>query len=194
MTINSWLYRTTKQFMNAGIGTARLDALILLEDTVQKDRTWLLAHPEVNLTSTQLATLRKLQSRRAQHIPIAYVRGFSEFYRRKFIITPAVLEPRPESEAMIDTLKQLVTQLAKPMSIIDMGTGSGALGITASLETDSDIAVTLSDIDRRALSVAAKNASLHHVAVKLVESDLWLKLMPSHYDVVLANLPYVPSS
>src|SRR3954469_15390619 len=107
MKIDQWLASATKKLEQAGIGTARLDALILLEDIIDKDRAWLLAHPEHEIPAAKIAKLEKLLNRRAGHEPLAYVRGRTEFYGREFFITPAVLEPRPESETMIDCLKEL---------------------------------------------------------------------------------------
>ena len=82
-----------------------MDALVLLEDVLGIDRARLLAEPDMEISSAQLAELKKLLNQRAKHVPLAYVRGKTEFYGREFVITPAVLEPRPESETMIDLLK-----------------------------------------------------------------------------------------
>ncbi len=107
MNLDYWLTQAVTHLAQAGIGTARLDALVLLEDVVGRDRAWLLAHPEEELSKGQVDKLEKLLRRRVAHEPLAYVRGKTEFYGREFIITPAVLEPRPESETMIDLLKEL---------------------------------------------------------------------------------------
>src|SRR5260221_14788444 len=110
MLVNDWLAKATHKLELAGIGTARLDALVLLEDVTGRDRAWLLAHPEAKISANEAAKLEKLLNQRAKHLPLAYVRGKTEFYGREFVITPAVLEPRPESETMIDLLLQLVKQ------------------------------------------------------------------------------------
>src|SRR3954465_12642831 len=107
MRVKAWLEKATKKLEQAGIGTARLDALVLLEDVTGRDRAWLLAHQEHEISATESAKLTKLVNQRAKHFPLAYVRGRTEFYGRNFVITPAVLEPRPESETMIDCLKKL---------------------------------------------------------------------------------------
>src|SRR4051812_1134769 len=110
MQFNVWLQTAQQQLMIAGVATARLDALVLLEDITDKDRAWLLAHPEFKLNTVQVIKLKKLLKQRAQHVPLAYVRGRTEFYGRTFLITPAVLEPRPESETMVAMLKKLVQE------------------------------------------------------------------------------------
>ena len=179
----------------AGIGSARLDILILLEDTLHQDRSWLLAHPEIELTPLQQKRLKMQLARRLNHEPLAYIRGFTEFYGRRFRVNRRVLEPRPESEAMIELLLDLAKSRklkAKSWQIADVGTGSGALGITAALELHNHN-VDLYDIDASALAVAKHNCALHELHLRAVKRDL---LRNSHkaYDAILANLPYVPDN
>ena len=191
MVIEKWLKETSGELERAGIGTARLDALVLLEDVTGRDRAWLLAHGEHELSSAEHAKLAKLLTRRAGHEPLAYVRTKSEFYGREFVITAAVLEPRPESETMIDLLKNL-PKLPKSLRIADVGAGSGALGITASLELPG-AQVELLEIDPKALKIAQKNVDKYTADVSVFRSDL---LSGSRQDnnVLLCNLPYVPDS
>lgn len=189
MNIGEWLKAGEKQLTEAGIGTARLDSLVLAEDTLETDRARLLAEPGLQLTSSQVEALQKLLSRRTQHEPLAYVRGKTEFYGREFLITPAVLEPRPESETMIDLLKRL-PRLPHNVRIADVGTGSGALGITAKLEL-TDATVELLDIDDQALQVAKSNVDLFTLDISFIKTDL-LDGSSAGYDVLLCNLPYVP--
>ena len=189
MTTGIWLKQATKELERSGIGTARLDSLVLLEDVSGRDRAWLLAHPEHELSSDQLVVLTKLLNLRVEHQPLAYVRGKTEFYGRTFVITPAVLEPRPESETMIDLLKQLSDLPAEPR-IADVGAGSGALGITAKLEMPN-AHVELLEIDPKALQVAKTNVDKLSTAMQAVQSDL-LSGSDQLYDVLLCNLPYVP--
>ena len=189
MTIESFLRDSTKKLSDAGIGTARLDSLVLLEDVSGRDRAWLLAHPEHKLSPSEIAKLEKLLSQRAEHQPLAYVRKKTEFYGREFIITPAVLEPRPESETMIDCLKKL-PKLPQNVRIADVGTGSGALGITAKLELP-DSRVELLEIDSEALKVAQMNVDKYTMDVPAARSDL-LTTSGQDNNVLLCNLPYVP--
>lgn len=189
MKVNSWLKLAQQELEAAGIGTARLDVLVLLEDVLGVDRAKLLAEPELEILSSQAAELQKLLNRRAKHEPLAYVRGHTEFYGREFVITPAVLEPRPESEAMIDLLKELPNLPTQPY-LADIGTGSGALGITAALELPGS-RVDLLEIDTKALKVAKINVDKFTLKLQTVESDL-LSGSKHPYDVLLCNLPYVP--
>ena len=231
MTSGAWLENAVTALTSADIATARLDALVLLEDVTNKDRGWLLAHPEFELSPAYLKQLKNLLTRRSAHEPLAYVRGKTEFYGRNFVVTPVVLEPRPESETMIDLLKEIslfkdsallpqhpVSNMhtshettakdaqnrldprlredntgslrGKMVRIADVGTGSGALGITAQLELPS-AKVDLFDIDKRALAVAKTNVDIFTLSISVIQSDL-LDQTPRDYDILLCNLPYVP--
>jgi len=110
MTLNDYLLGATEKLVQAGVGTARLDVLVLLEDILGTNRAQLLAHLEMEIAPAQVQVLDKMVARRVEHEPLAYIRGKIEFYGREFIVTPAVLVPRPESETMIDLLKRLVGQ------------------------------------------------------------------------------------
>ncbi|HZP55379.1 MAG TPA: hypothetical protein VFB03_01250, partial [Candidatus Saccharimonadales bacterium] len=115
MRLDLYISQATNRLGKAGIGTAQLDTLIMLEDELKKDRAQLLAHPETELSKTQLKRLNAKLHRREKHVPMAYIRGFTEFYGRKFRVNRHVLEPRPESETMIELLKQLAKN--KPQTI-----------------------------------------------------------------------------
>ena len=196
MKFEDFLKKATQQLQKAGIGTARLDSLILIEDVLGVDRAILLAHPETNISSSQLAKLTKLLKRRGNHEPLAYVRGTTEFYGRNFVINTSVLEPRPESEAMIDLLKHYVkngtfsTQPASHVTISDVGTGSGALGITAALEIPKS-SVELLDISQKALEIAKINVDKFTLNITMLKSNLLMNSKQQSV-VLLCNLPYVP--
>jgi len=220
MNISDWLTKTTKKLEEAGIGTARLDCLVMLEDATGKDRTHLLAHPETTVQGSTLYSINKQVERRAKHEPLAYIMGKTEFYGRDFIVNKHVLVPRPESETMIELLKQLLMQRAdgRGLIIVDVGTGCGALGITAKLELP-ELEVILTDIDQNCLKVAQQNAQKHSVDIDFVQGDLldpllnksngrqfYLTTLLNHQRdtrvrrlmtgrfAILANLPYVPDA
>lgn len=165
--------------------------MVLLEDVTGRDRAWLLANPDHEISSDEQAVLTSLLNRRARHEPLAYVRQKTEFYGREFTITTAVLEPRPESETMIDILKKLSDMPARP-SISDVGAGSGALGITAKLELPK-ARVELLEIDSEALKVAQKNVDKYTMQIDATRSDL-LDSARHSADILLCNLPYVPDT
>jgi len=190
MNIKSWLRKAEHVLESKGIGTARLDCLVLLEDAIQKDRAFLLAHPELEITAKQLSSLSAQLERRKQHEPLAFIRGKTEFYGREFTLNKDVLEPRPESETMVDLLKGL--KLPINPKIADVGSGSGAIGITAKLELPNS-EVVMYEIDKKAIVISNKNAKLHKVPIETIECDLLDKAIEMP-DVILANLPYVPNN
>jgi release factor glutamine methyltransferase len=189
MTIESFLVNGTKRLQGAGIDTARLDVLVLMEDVLERGRANLLAHPEDIILESKLARLNNYITQRERHIPLAYIRGRAAFYGRDFIVNKHVLVPRPETESMIEIIKNLDLKAPK---ILDVGTGSGCLGITAALELP-DADVTLLDVDPGALEVATQNASKLNAKVRTMQNDL-LNNYNQPVDVILANLPYVPDN
>ncbi len=193
-SITSWAGAATKQLLDAGIASARLDAELILTHTLRKGRTYIHAHGDELIDPRYLDILDTRLALRLERVPIAYIIGHKEFYGRRFKVTPATLIPRPESEAMIELLQDLVRQPELPLSreaprLVDVGTGSGCLGITAKLELP-ELEVTLCDISRHALTVAEDNAKRLGAEVTTLRSDL-LTSYPFAADYVLANLPYV---
>lgn len=193
LTIKAWLTDASHDLIEVGIGSAKLDAEIILAHTLQQGRTYLHAHNNQTLTDRQLEIADARLSLRRDRTPIAYIIGHKEFYGRMFKVTPATLIPRPESETMIDLLTDLLSKLSlahdMPKRLVDVGTGSGCLGITAKLEFPL-LDVALCDVSRHALKVAQTNAKQLGADVMTLTSDL-LDHYPFTADVILANLPYV---
>ncbi len=183
----------------AGIsGTADLDALVLMEDVTGIDRARLLAEPAQKLTLTQLRTYNQQINQRRRHIPLAYIRKQSEFYGRTFYIDKRVLEPRPESEAMIDEAKSLIVSLKRRPLVIDIGTGSGALIISLKLELPLGQAVAI-DLSQDCLDVAKINMQKFALDIEFRKGDLIDCLPDKLFQInrpvlALANLPYVPNN
>lgn len=191
ITTSDYLLYATKKLSSKSIDTARLDSLILMEFVLKKDRAKILANPNTVISDKQKNVLNRLLSKRAQHIPIAQIVHKSEFYGRNFYINSYVLEPRPESEAIIELFKTLISsESSANFYVADIGTGSGAIGITAKLECPN-ICIDLIDNDRDALKVAKKNVVLHTISTNIIHSDL-LSSASRDYDILLCNLPYVP--
>ncbi|HUC89458.1 MAG TPA: HemK/PrmC family methyltransferase [Patescibacteria group bacterium] len=191
MNIGDFLQAATAELKKAGVESARLDCLILLEDTLELNRAAILAHPETKLGTTQIDILNKKIVQRTKHTPLAYIRGKAPFYGRKFFVDDHVLVPRPETETMIELLKEY-SYKTRLKRIVDVGTGSGCIGITAALETGANVG--LYDIDSQALDVARRNAETFGVVIQSGLSDLLDNVPPDSYDAILANLPYVPEN
>lgn len=193
MQIRDWLAKSTTELKNSGIDSARLDCLLLLQNVLSKNREWLISHDEKELAEKQIKELSKKLERRKNREPLAYIIGSKEFYGRNFIIDKNVLIPRPESEDMIDLLLSKVSPCnrVRPCVIVDVGTGSGCLAITAKLELPEAEVVAV-DISDAALKVARKNAQALGADIKFINSDLLSNIQDQGFTVCLANLPYVP--
>lgn len=191
-TIKDWLFESYNKLKGAGIPSARLDAEIILSDSIKKERTYLHAHPDQKLTKIQLIKASRNISLRLKRMPIAYIIGYKEFYGRNFNVNRSTLVPRPESEDIIDALKSILPApnlRQKNIKIVDVGTGSGCLGITAKLEFPGTN-VTLIDISQKALRIAKNNAKNLRAKVSFIKSNL-LDKYPHKANIIIANLPYV---
>lgn len=193
--ISDWLKDATHRLKHVDIPSPRLDAELILAHTLRKNRTYLHAHIDQILTEREYDIAEARITLRADRVPVAYIIGHKEFYGRLFQVTTATLIPRPESETIIDVVKELIQTTPPPLlgtpalKLIDVGTGSGCLGISAKLELP-ELNVTLADISHHALAVAKKNAVALHAEVTILPSDL-LKEYPLQPNFIIANLPYV---
>lgn len=188
MSISEWLAAAEKKLAEKNIPSARLDAMILLEFVLNTPRAALLAHYDMELPATTLVRADSLLKQRLDNIPIAYILNKKEFYGRDFIVNDHVLIPRPETEDIIDIVSEL--ELETP-TILDMGTGSGCIATTLALEIPNAKIVAV-DISEEALAVATLNAKHLHARVTFKQSDMFDAVAHRNFDVVCANLPYVP--
>lgn len=187
MTIQKWLIDATTTLVEAGVPSARLDALILLSDELGQTKAQLLAHDDETLSQEQFDSLEMKLQRRTAREPMAYIRGHQEFYGRDFVVTPNVLIPRPETETLIELLETLdVEQLP---TLADIGTGSGTIAITAKLE-HPDWHVIATDVSEDALAVARDNAARLEADIAFTQGSL-LHALSEPVDIIAANLPYV---
>lgn len=187
MTVGDFLRHATTTLEQVGIPSARLDTQVLLCRALRQNKAWLLAHGEEEIQAEKLAVLQEQLSRRAAREPLAYILGTREFYGRNFAVTPQVLIPRPATEQLIEQLKML--PLPDNATMLDVGTGSGAIAITTALELPHT-RVSACDISPAALTVAEHNAErLNAPGLYFFVSDLLEKA--DNYDLIVANLPYV---
>jgi release factor glutamine methyltransferase len=145
-----------------------------------------LAEPDAPLSNEQQQRLDGLLERRKQHEPLAYIRQKCEFYDREFYVSQDVLVPRPETETMIELVKEL-----RSKAVVDVGTGSGAIAITVACELH-EVQVLATDIDAKCLKVARQNCAKHQATVDLIQTNLVDDIKLPKDAVILANLPYVP--
>ena len=189
MIISEWLKIATKSLKTANIPSARLDAELILANTLRKNRTYLHAHLDEEIDPRRFDIANARLDLRLDRVPIAYILGYKEFYGRRFTVSPSVLIPRPESEDLISLFLELTASEIAEKVLIDVGTGSGCLGITAKLER-SNLSVILSDISKPALNIAEKNANTLNADVHIQQQSL-LNGQLKPVDYIFANLPYV---
>lgn len=170
-----------------------LDVQVLLADILQRERAWILTHPEARLSEEQRDRyLEALQAcQKGQALP--HVLGWWEFFGRRFLCPPEVLIPRPETELMVERALEVLMSLPASAQVVDVGTGSGCVAVTLAAESPSSLVYAV-DIEQAALRVTRQNALAHGVGkrVKPVRADL-LRGLVGPFDLICANLPYIPS-
>jgi release factor glutamine methyltransferase len=173
--------------------TSRLDAQLLLADLLGQSRSWVMAHPEFCLGGHESQAFAQALTRLAAGEPLAYILGWWEFFGRRFRLTPVVLIPRPETELLVELALELIRSAHRPNTVVDVGTGSGCVAVTLVAEVP-ELQVIATDISDQALEVAGDNARRHGVRSQLsfLQADL-VEPLSGPLDLVLANLPYIPS-
>jgi release factor glutamine methyltransferase len=208
-TIQSLLNEGVSRLREAGSETPRLDAELLLGHAVGVDRTGLAAHPEAAVGPAAAATYEAGITRRAAGEPVAYIRGLKEFFGLAFSVDRRALIPRPETELLVELgLAELARRLTErprpigtpPVRVADVGTGSGAVAVSIAVTLRrrgslDEVDCLLTDASPDALQLARENAVAHGTADRLrfEVADL-LPAGEERFDIVLANLPYIPST
>ena len=201
VTLKDALTSAVDRLSAAQVGSPRMNAELLAMFTLGCDRAYLFAHPERELTTEEQARLEDSLSQRARGVPAQYITGHQEFWGMDFIVSPAVLIPRPETEHVIETVLQLANENnggrapGIPIHIVDVGTGSGCIALALAKEFPyAEIHAT--DISSSALEVAHANAARHQFEnrVRFRQADLLQGLDAGAFDFVVSNPPYVGES
>ena len=171
----------------------RREANSLLAFALQKDKTFLIAHPEYKLTEEEERRFRDFLQRRAMHEPFQYICGSQEFYGLNFTLTPDVLIPRPETELIVEAAIEILREKKNPQ-LCEIGVGSGCISVSILHEVKNASAIGL-DISEKALKIAEINAVSHSVSdrLELKISDVFEILQNEKFDLIVSNPPYVPS-
>ncbi|HEX9840661.1 MAG TPA: HemK/PrmC family methyltransferase, partial [Anaerolineales bacterium] len=175
--------------------TPALDASVLLAHVLDKPRTWVMAHPEVTLTTQQKKQLDDSLARLERGELFPYVLGHWEFFGMDFDVTPEVLIPRPETELLVEKAIAWLQESPIRRTVADIGTGSGVIAISIAAHFP-DMHVLATDISGAALEVARKNAIKFDVIhrIDFLQCDLLpyhIDPLPTdrHFDLICANLP-----
>jgi release factor glutamine methyltransferase len=170
----------------------RVDALLLLAHALNRGREWIVAHGDATPSREEARAFERLSAERGKGVPVAYLLGSAGFYGREFLVNESVLVPRPETEHLVAEAIAFIGN--RSSRVLDVGTGSGVMACTIAAETQATVHAT--DISPAAIRVAKKNAQRLGVAdrCKFLAGDLTEPVKNERYDIVVANLPYIPTA
>ncbi|MCD2450050.1 peptide chain release factor N(5)-glutamine methyltransferase [Methylicorpusculum oleiharenae] len=178
------------QTLQPEVDSPQLEAEILLSLALGKNRSYLKAWPEREVSGEQACCFDHLIHKRSEGTPIAYLTGQREFWSRDFAVNPDVLIPRPETELLIEVALTLIPQTSA-FKVIDLGTGSGIIAITLAAEKPL-IEVTAVDNSSSALKVAQINARSHKAEnITFIQSHWFDQIKGHSFDLVVSNPPYI---
>ena len=179
----------SKLLKKQNISSHIIDSEILLSKTLKRSREEILINPDQKVNKKNILTYKKYLKRRSKNEPIAYILGEKEFWSKKFDVSRDTLIPRPETELLVDKLRNIFKD--KKISILDIGTGSGCiiLSLLSCLEKSTGLAI---DISKNALRIAQKNAVKHNLSdrVKFFNKS-FEDVFNKKFDLIVSNPPYI---
>jgi release factor glutamine methyltransferase len=187
MTVHTALLQGAELLNAESILAPRLTAEVLLAHALGQERVYLYAHPEQELSELAWIHYGRYLHQRLKGMPTQYITRRQEFYGRDFRVTSDVLIPRPETEHLVEAALARWTPGA---TVVDVGTGSGAIAVTLALEKDST--VIASDLSPAAVAVARSNAQRLNARVQFFVGDLTSAFVDGRVDLLVCNPPYVP--
>jgi release factor glutamine methyltransferase len=189
-TVENLISEFRGRLATAGIASAALDARVLVLDALGLDRAAAIAEPKCRAEAGAVRRARDHLARRLRGEPVSRILGRREFYGRDFIVTPATLDPRPDTETVVETALQVLSGMSSP-GILDLGTGSGAILVTILCEIGSAMG-TGTDNSPAALAVACDNARRLGVGERatFMVAD-WLAGIDGRFDLIVSNPPYI---
>jgi release factor glutamine methyltransferase len=188
MDVRTALQQGETLLQDARVAVPRLTAEVLLMHAIGCQKAWLYAHSGDELREVWWIHYGRYLHERLQGKPTQYITGHQEFYGREFRVTPDVLIPRPETEHLVEAV---LAHANAARTIVDVGTGSGAIAITLALETRARVVAT--DVSIAALRVASENARALGAKLDFVACDLSGAFAAGAFDMVISNPPYVPA-
>jgi len=178
------------------IEEAQLEAEVFIRSLYGWERSQLFLHWHEQISEEKLLQLKDWLNRRSEHEPIQYIVGTQEFFGREFLVNLSVLIPRPETELLIEEVLQRAKEIwhDKPISVVDIGTGSGAIAITLALEKPNWQVSTV-DISNDAIETAMSNAERLEASLNFLHGDVLEPMVKSNQkvDIIISNPPYIPS-
>ena len=181
-------------FRSAGLDSPDLDARLLVGHALSLDHSALASNSERPLSGEDISSIAALAERRLAHEPVARILGHKEFWGLDFIVTPATLVPRPDTETIVETALAAIADRAAPLRIADFGTGTGALLLALLSELPNAVGVA-TDVSLDALAVARHNA--HHLNLasrSYFAACSYGSALRGAFDLIVCNPPYIPSA
>ena len=195
-TIRETLQQTHGNLESVGIPDARLESEVMVMNVMRMPRQDLFSHQEDGVNAQQERELAQIVERRLKREPLAYILAYKEFYGVNLLVNSDVLIPRPETETMVEhaLFMALMGMETTELVIADVGTGTGAIAINLAIHLPAARIYAIDAADA-VLDVASHNIRAHNVAdrIKLAKGDL-LEPLPEPVDLIVANLPYIPTS
>jgi release factor glutamine methyltransferase len=193
-TIGEILQAAAARLAEAGIERPQAEARLLLEATTGLSRAAVIGFPERTLGAVERDAFDAMVVRRCHHEPASRILGRREFWSLPFEVTPATLDPRPDSETLVSTVLGQLGDRAARRSIVDLGTGTGCL-MLALLSELPHATGTGVDLSAEAIEVAQRNAAAHGLSerTRFVVDD-WARRVSDRFDIVISNPPYIRSA
>ncbi len=192
--IKNLVLKASKELKANKIDTFAIDSQILLGHVLNKDRSFVICNPEFIVNQEQIASFESYIQRRLKHEPVSLILSKREFYSRDFIISKEVLDPRPDTELLIDVVKNSYDKFDE-FSFLDIGTGSGNITCTILAEFTKSYGFSI-DISKNALEIAKKNIKLHKLEkrAELLQSNIFENIAKTQiFDLIISNPPYISS-
>ena len=201
-TINELLYFGQKNLLEINLESAILEARLLLQHALQMDNTALLLNAEMQVPAPQTKNYEELIARRILREPVAKIIGKKAFWKHDFITTKNTLDPRPDTETLIESVLEQRPNRQKKINILELGVGTGCILLSLLDEYDNATGIGV-DISAEALAIAQKNAENLHLnaRIKFIQSNWTEKLTTENntenntenFDIIVSNPPYIPS-
>lgn len=194
MNISENLRTATEILKKSGVAEPRREANSLLGFALEKDRAFLIAHSDYNLSEAHQTHFENLLKRRASREPLQHITGKQEFFGLEFEVNRDVLIPRPETELIVENAIEILQKKENPR-FCEIGVGSGCISIAILHNVENALAIGL-DVSEKALRVARRNAEKHSVSdrLDLKISDVFGVLRDEKFDLIVSNPPYIPQS
>ncbi|KLN59474.1 hypothetical protein WH96_17640 [Kiloniella spongiae] len=190
-TIADCLQLGGAQLSAAGIDNARLDVRLLLAEAISKETSYLFGYPEKVLNDKEFDHFQSMIDKRLKHEPVSKIIGRKEFWSLNFRVSHDTLDPRPDSETLIEAVLESVPDTTKAIKILDLGTGTGCLllALLSEFRAAQGLGVDISD---KALAVAKENAVSLGLSDRVsFQAGDWCEGLVGDWDIIISNPPYI---